>query len=144
MADSRCEDVVVLDVRSVSQITDLFVIATGTSDRQIRSVAADLKLLGQTEDHKVLSLHGTESGQWVVADFVHVVVHLFEPHLRAYYDIESLWSDGRRVDWQSVTRPGQFAKLSASRVKASSQETEAADADEASNPMEIDRRGLPD
>ena len=113
LADSRCEEVFVLDVRGISQITDYLVIATGTSDRQIRSVAADLKLLAEQEGQAVVRLHGGDAGQWIVADFVDVVVHLFEATTRAYYDLESLWSDGRRIDWHAVTRPGQFAKLRA-------------------------------
>lgn len=115
MADSRCENLLVLDVCGISQITDYLVIATGTSDRQIRSIADDLKLLAADEGQTTVRFHGADAGQWVVADFVDVVVHLFDATTRAYYDLESLWADGRRVDWQAMTTPGQFAKLRAGR-----------------------------
>lgn len=115
LADSHCEQTLVLDVRGLSPVTDYLVICTGTSDRQIRSVGQDLKDLGRLEEHRPLSLHGTDAGQWVVVDFADVVVHLFEAETRSYYDLESLWGDGRPVDWQAVTRPGQFAQLSARR-----------------------------
>ncbi|MEX2673215.1 MAG: ribosome silencing factor [Phycisphaeraceae bacterium] len=115
LADSHCEQTLVLDVRGISQVTDFLVITTGTSDRQIRSLGQDLKDLGRLEDHQPLSLHGTDTGQWVVVDFADVVVHLFEAEVRTYYDLESLWADGKTVDWEAVTEPGQFARLAAQR-----------------------------
>ena len=121
LADSRCEQTVVIDVRGISSVTDFLVIATGTSDRQIRSVGQDLKDLGRLEQHTPLSIHGLEGGRWAVVDFADVVVHLFEDETRGYYDLESLWGDGQRVDWEAVTQPGQFAKLSARRRRAADQ-----------------------
>jgi ribosome-associated protein len=115
LADSRCEDVWVLDVRGISQITDYLVIASGTSDRQIRSVAEDVALLAEQEDQAPYHKHASDSANWVVVDCVNVVVHIFEMATRGYYDLESLWADGRRVDWHAVTRPGQFATLRAAR-----------------------------
>ncbi len=92
------EDVAILDLRGASDVTDFFVVATATSDAQSRtlsdSVRDDLKAAGQT-------MLSTESGgnlQWVLLDFVDVVVHLFQPRAREYYRIESLWSDAPRVD----------------------------------------------
>lgn len=111
LADSRCDDVRVLDVRSLSQVTDFFVIASGTSDRQIRSVGGDVEQLAALEGYRALGVQGRESAQWVVVDFVDVVVHLFAPESRAYYDLESLWGDAAKVDWQSATTPGQFSKI---------------------------------
>lgn len=111
LADSRCDDVIVLDVRSLSQVTDFFVIATGSSDRQIRSVAGDVEQLAAIEGHRALGTQGGESAQWLVVDFVDVVVHLFAPESRAYYDLESLWGDAARTDWARTTTPGQFAKI---------------------------------
>jgi len=111
--DSRCEQVLVIDLRGLSPVTDYFVIATGTSDRQIASVSQDVRELARQEGQGPPSSDGAEGGGWVVADFFDVVVHLFSPELRSYYDLESLWADAPRVDWRSVTRPGQFAKLRA-------------------------------
>lgn len=118
IADSRFENVQVLDLRGVSQVTDFFVIGTGTSDRQNASVADEVKLLGELEGQSLFRMSGHDNSEWMLLDFVDTVVHLFLPHLRGYYDLESLWGDARRVDWASQTRPGQFAKLSASRRSA--------------------------
>ncbi|MBI1375676.1 MAG: ribosome silencing factor [Phycisphaera sp.] len=111
LADSNCEGVVALDLRGISQVTDFFIIGSGTSDRQIRSVVDDLKKLARESGEAVAGTSGEDSAQWMVIDLFSVVVHLFEPQLRAYYDLESLWADGKKVDWQSRTKPGQFARL---------------------------------
>jgi ribosome-associated protein len=111
--DSRCEHVLVLDLRRLSPVTDYFVIATGTSDRQIASVRDNVQALGRQDGQGPASSDGAEGGGWVVADFFDVVVHLFSPELRVYYDLESLWGDAPQVDWRAVTQPGQFAKLRA-------------------------------
>jgi len=119
LADGRCEAVTALDLRGVSQVADFFVIATGTSDRQMQSLAADIKALGRDSGHAVFQSNGVDGGDWVIIDFVHLVVHLFSDEKRAYYDLESLWGDGKRIDWASQTRPGQFAHLSKDRPSLS-------------------------
>lgn len=111
LADGRCEDVLALDLRGVSQVADFFVIATGTSDRQMKSLAADIKALGREEQHEVFQSNGVDGGDWVIIDFVDLVVHLFSEEKRAYYDLESLWGDGKRLDWAGQTTPGQFARI---------------------------------
>lgn len=111
MSDNRCEDVALLDLRGRSQVTDFTVIGTGTSDRQMRSVADDMKILARADGHSVYRSHGAGNDQWVVVDFVDVVSHLFERTQRLYYDIESLWGDAPRIDWEAETQPGQFADV---------------------------------
>ncbi len=111
MADNHCENVIVLELKGLSQVADYFVIGTGTSDRQLHAVADDLKRLARREEQSIFRMHGRSSGEWVVMDLVDVVAHLFTESQRAYYDLESLWGDAARVDWQSATTPGQFARL---------------------------------
>lgn len=99
MEDDKCEDVVVLDLRGLSPVCDFFIIGTGTSDRQMRAVSDHvIELAGRYQDEPY-TVSGYEDGVWVVVDFVDVVVHLFDPERRAYYDLESLWGDGKRVPW---------------------------------------------
>jgi len=111
LADCKCDDVLVQDLRGLSQIADFYVIATGTSQRQIHSVTDDLKRLARHENQSALGVHGDGASTWVVADFADVVVHLFDADTRAYYDIESLWAESKRVDWRDTTEPGQFSHL---------------------------------
>ena len=113
LSDNGCEDVVVLDIRKVSQVADFFVIASGTSDRQMFATADDIKILSKQEDQGVYRMSGNsrESTQWVVVDCVDVVIHLQSREQRAYYDLDSLWGDAEHLDWRSPTSPGQFARL---------------------------------
>lgn len=98
--DGNCEEIIVLDLRGVSPITDYFVIATGTSDRQMRSVADDIIEHGRTTGDKLYRQAGEESADWIVLDFVNVVVHLFDMEHRRYYDLELIWGEAPRVRWQ--------------------------------------------
>ncbi len=110
VADNRCVRTKLLDVRGLSPISDYLVVATGTSDRQMRSVAEEVKQLGRAHGWDLYGSGGQETGRWIVADFVTVIVHLFDEPSREYYDLDSLWSDAERIDWAAVTEPGEFSK----------------------------------
>ncbi len=99
MNDDHCEDLVVLDLRGVSPVCDYFVIATGTSDRQMRAVADHIKEMGKARDEQPYGMAGYGEGLWIVVDYVDVIIHLFDPDHRAYYDLESLWGDCPKIEW---------------------------------------------
>ena len=99
MQADHCEDILVLDLRGVSPICDYFVIATGTSDRQMRAVGDHIKEMGKAENQKPYGIAGYHEGLWIVLDYVDVVLHLFDADQRAYYDLESLWGDCPKVEW---------------------------------------------
>jgi ribosome-associated protein len=84
---------VVLDLRGLSDATDFFIIASGTSDAHVRGIADSvlekLRSGGQHAHH----VEGLPGGRWVLLDFVDFVVHLFHPEMRSFYQIERLWSD---------------------------------------------------
>ena len=96
-AERRCTNVVVIDLRKVSHVTDYFVIATGTSDRQMRSVADEITDIGKKQKSSLFGRAGYETSHWVLLDFVDVVVHIFDAQSRGYYDLEMLWGDAKRV-----------------------------------------------
>ena len=98
--DSHCEDVVVLDLRGISPVTDYFVIVTGTSSRQMRSVADDIAGFGKSIGQPVWQKAGMDSSQWVLLDFVDLVVHLFDSQARGYYDLELMWGEAPHVEWK--------------------------------------------
>lgn len=102
--DDRCEDIVVLDLRGRSPVTDYFVIATGSSDRQRRSVADDATRYAKENRQPVLGVSGTEQPDWVLVDLVDVIVHVFGAETRTFYDLESLWGDAPTVRWQRARR----------------------------------------
>ena len=102
-SDDKCTDVVLLDVRGLSQVTDYIVIGTGSSDRQMRSVLDHIEDHGKALGFPAFRVSRDDRASWLLADFVDVVVHLFEPNARAHYDIEMLWGDAPKVTWR---RPG--------------------------------------
>lgn len=99
-ADDKCSDVVVLDLQGLSTVTDYFVIATGTSDRQLRSVVDHMREWAKGKKIRPIGLDGYESSHWVLIDFGSVVVHVFSPSYRELYDLELLWGDAPKVRWQ--------------------------------------------
>lgn len=110
LADEKCEDVVVIDVRGMSQVTDYLVIGSGTSERQMRSVLVHVEDQGQAMGFPAFRSQSDARSSWLLADCVDVVVHLFEANARAYYDLEMLWGDGPRVEWArpaGSTPPGR-------------------------------------
>jgi ribosome-associated protein len=105
-ANTRCHSVVVLDVSRVSPVTDFFVLATGTSARQMRTVVDEIGEMGEPQGYRPFSMAGYEGESWILADFIDVVVHVFSPDARQFYDLDGLWGDAVRVEWQQETNPG--------------------------------------
>jgi len=98
LLERKANDVVLLSLKGVSDMTDYFLIASGTSDTHVRSlgnsVLEDLKKeTGQMANHT----EGLQQGRWVLLDYVDFVVHVFHPTLRNFYQIERLWADAEPV-----------------------------------------------
>ena len=98
LVDRHCQEVLLLDVAGLSQVSDFVLIGTGTSDRQMKSIADELADLGKDGGFPAFRTSIDTGATWIVIDFVTVIVHIFEPKRRAYYDLEDLWSDARRID----------------------------------------------
>ena len=98
LIDRKANDVVLLSLKGVSDMTDYFLIASGTSDTHVRAlgnaVLEDMKKdAGQMANHS----EGLQQGRWVLLDYVDFVVHVFHPTLRNFYQIERLWADAQVV-----------------------------------------------
>jgi ribosome-associated protein len=104
-SNTRCRDVAVLDVSGLSPITDFFVIATGTSPRQMRSVCDDIEEMAVPMGYPAKSRSGYEGDHWICVDFVDVIVHVFNDESRRFYDLDNLWGDARRVEWRDPKQP---------------------------------------
>lgn len=101
LRDDKCENILALDLRGLSQVTDVFVIASGTSDRQMRSAGEHVIEMAKARGMTPFRENVRESGaKWIIIDFVDLVVHLFEPDTRVFYDLEMLWGDAKRLDWR--------------------------------------------
>ena len=91
--ENKADDVVVLDLHGVTDMTDYFIVASGTSDTHVRSVAQHVIATLQKQGVRAASVEGLIQGRWVLLDYVDFVVHVFHPSLRAYYQLERLWGD---------------------------------------------------
>ncbi len=95
--DMKANDVILLDLSGITDMTDCFVVASGTSDTHVRAVAehvmAEMKKDGLLAHH----VEGLQQGRWVLLDYVDFVIHIFHPALRAFYQLERLWSDAEPV-----------------------------------------------
>jgi ribosome-associated protein len=104
--DLKCTDVLLLSVGAQSQVCDYFLIASGTSARQLAGVGEQLMKLGKAQGSPAFRSSADTGSSWIIIDFVSVVVHLFEPNQRAYYDLEGLWGDAERVTWRKAGGAG--------------------------------------
>jgi ribosome-associated protein len=100
-SNKKAENIVVLDLRGISTFTDFFVICSGTSEPQLKAIANELETRLR-EDHSVrpVAVDGFPASQWMVLDFLQVVVHIFHRDKRAFYSLEDLWGDAPRMHWQ--------------------------------------------
>lgn len=98
-SDAQARDIAVLDLRGLTAIADFFVICTGTSDRQMRAVVDHVDEFAHRARQKRYGLAGYEVAQWILADYVDVVIHVFDEAHRRYYDLDLMWGDAPRVDW---------------------------------------------
>ncbi len=91
--DRKSNDVVILNLKPLTDMTDYFVIASGTSDTHVRSVAEHVVTELKKEGTPVYHIEGLAQGRWVLLDYVDFVVHIFHPALRSFYQLERLWGD---------------------------------------------------
>jgi len=96
-AGRHCSDITILDLRGKSPATDYFVIATGTSDRQMRTVADEICVEAKKQGQQRFGRAGYEQGRWILLDFIDVVIHIFDTEYRDYYDLELLWGDAEKL-----------------------------------------------
>jgi len=98
-ADHKARDILVLDMRGQTPLYDYFVLITGSTRRQIHTLAEEIDATLRSAGDTRLSIEGYEASKWVVQDYGDVVVHLFSPEAREYYRLEELWEDAPRVDF---------------------------------------------
>ena len=100
--DNRGQDILLLDLRELTPVFDYFVIATGTSRRQLHAMAEEIdRVLTDQFGDKRLSQEGYAVGNWILLDYGDIVVHLFDASAREYYALDQLWGEASKIDWQS-------------------------------------------
>ena len=94
LEDLKARELRVLDVRSLTSVTDYLVIASGTSDRHVRSLADKVIQNASDAGEKPLGVEGLDSGEWILIDLQDVIVHVMQPRVREFYKLEDLWMVG--------------------------------------------------
>jgi ribosome-associated protein len=92
LEDMKSQDMMILDVRDITTVTDNMIIVTGTSTQHLRSMVNHLKSEAKKHDIDVLGSEGEDSAEWILLDLGNVIVHAMLPEIRQYYEIEKLWS----------------------------------------------------
>lgn len=100
-ADKKAENIVVLDLREISTFTDFFVICSAGSEPQLKAIAGEIETRLK-EDHQIraAAVDGFPASQWIVLDYLQVVVHIFHREKRDFYSLEDLWGDAPRIRWE--------------------------------------------
>ena len=93
--DVKGKEIILLDLREIENtVCDYFIICEGTSNTQVNAIVSSIqKQVSKTTKDKPWHIEGTDNAEWILMDYVNVVVHVFQKHIREYYDIESLWGD---------------------------------------------------
>jgi ribosome-associated protein len=97
IAERHGSDIVLLDMQSVSLLADFFILCNAESTPQFKAIADEVDNQARAAGGRRLHLEGDAESGWVLADYNYVVVHIFDPDLRAYYNLEELWKDARLV-----------------------------------------------
>ncbi|MCE5203674.1 MAG: ribosome silencing factor [Actinomycetia bacterium] len=114
-AEKKASDVIVMNVGPMLVITEYFVIATGSTDRQVKAIAEEIEDRLRDIGIKPVGREGEREARWVLLDFDEIVVHVFQPDEREFYRLERLWSDAARVDLPpEVANTGGVGQSSAS------------------------------
>ena len=99
--EKKGKNIIAIDVRGISSITDYVLIADGNVDRHVISLAKEVEDTMRDLGQKAAYVEGLQNGDWVVLDYFQVVIHLFVPEMRQKYQLERLWPDGKVLDCKS-------------------------------------------
>ncbi len=102
--ERKADDVVGLDIRKISSFADTFIIATGTSDRHVRSVTDSIAAALKAHGDPPLGIEGSDEGRWVLIDCGDTIVHVFQQEIRDHYDLERLWSDAPALELETTAQ----------------------------------------
>ena len=98
LEDNKGEDIALIDVKGKSSVTDLMFIVSGRSTRHVKSIADNLITKLKKNKMKPIGVEGYSSSEWILLDYIDVVVHVFQKSKREFYDLEGLWGDAKKIE----------------------------------------------
>jgi len=107
LEDLKAQDIQVMDVRGMTSITDVMIVASGTSDRHVKALADSVVEAEKKEGVEPIGVEGEGSREWVLVDLGDVIVHVMHPQTRAFYNLEKLWTVGeeQRLAFRKADKP---------------------------------------
>ena len=111
-SEKKAQNLVVLDVADLTSIADVFIICSGRSNRQVKAIADSIVVNLKKHKIKPLSVEGTGEGHWILLDYGHVVIHVFYEPVRAFFDLEGLWADAKRITTPALNKLADNDKTS--------------------------------
>ena len=110
LQEKKGMDIVLLDLREVTDLLDYFLLCTGTSPQHVKALAEEVESQLKLENERPLHVEGLKEQRWVLLDYVDIVVHIFGRETREFYALERLWGDAPRTEFESAAGPGPAAE----------------------------------
>ena len=102
--EKKAKEIVVLDVRKITSISDYFIVFSTSNERQARAIAEEMRMKLKEMGKREMGVEGIDDARWVLQDFGDIVLHIFHESQREFYDIEGLWADAKQVRWKKPSR----------------------------------------
>jgi ribosome-associated protein len=96
--DKKAVDLVAMDISTVASFADYFLLCSGDSSRQVHAIADEVEMKLRAKGHRPAHVEGYSNAEWILLDYVDLVIHVFSKKARAYYDLERLWRDAKTLD----------------------------------------------
>ena len=110
LEDVKAQNITSLDVRELTGVMDTMIVASGNSNRQVKSLATNVAVEGKKAGFEIIGVEGDDTAEWILVDFGDVIVHIMLPATRAFYDLEKLWSSAPRRLPRRQRRRAEYAR----------------------------------
>ena len=104
LEDKKAEDITIIEISEVSVLADYFIIADGNNKNQVQAMVDNVQEELFKAGYEMKQMEGYREGNWILLDFGDIIIHIFDNENRLFYDLERIWSDGRKIDltgWRS-------------------------------------------